>query len=209
VPPISELKCGHCNKSFSEELLSEGYRVSDRGAELLKGSHWMTVWVTSHLLRLGIPPESIMWNLEDSGEEVDILADFSDSLWIMELKDREFGSGDAHPLNYRAVVRYRADVTFVVTTGNVSADAKRVFSELSKSASMGAGARPVYIEGLKNLEPKLREVQERISGQQAMRFLVLPSLLTGFNLGEAVSLWASTGVDFFNTQLEIMRRYLV
>jgi len=80
----------------------------------------MTVWVTSRLLDLGVPQEVILWNMEEAGEEVDIIVDFVGRTWIFELKDREFGAGDAYPFNYRKV-RYRADEAVVVTTDKVCA----------------------------------------------------------------------------------------
>src|SRR5438445_4739345 len=77
-------------------------------------------------------------------------------LWVLELKDREFGSGDAHPFNYRRA-RYGANEAVIITTEKVSSEAKRVFEELSRSSDTGrqTGAQrstrlssPVLIEGL-------------------------------------------------------------
>jgi hypothetical protein len=67
----------------------------------------MTIWVTHKLSELGVPSEAVLWNLSESGDEIDIVVEFLGQLWIFELKDREFGSGDAHPFNYRRV-RYHA-----------------------------------------------------------------------------------------------------
>ncbi|HER40321.1 MAG TPA: hypothetical protein ENO10_03785, partial [Salinimicrobium catena] len=85
----------------------EGYSVTDLGKLMASGSHWMTVWVTDLLMKLGIPEQAILWNIFEHGEEVDLLVEFLEQLWILELKDKEFGSGNAYSLNYRQV-RYRA-----------------------------------------------------------------------------------------------------
>ena len=113
----------------------------------------MTVYVTQVLLELGINKDAILWNLSESGEEVDILVEIFGRLWIFELKDREFGSGDAYPLNYRKV-RYRAEKSIIVTTEVVAKDAKKVFEELRKEAGIDRDL-PVYIEGLENTKSKL------------------------------------------------------
>lgn len=79
----------------------------------------MTIWVTSLLNKLGVPLETILWNVSEAGDEVDILVDFLGQLWIFELKDsREFGSG-CSSLNYRQV-RYRATKAIIITTEKVS-----------------------------------------------------------------------------------------
>ncbi|MCL6558266.1 MAG: hypothetical protein K6U74_05595 [Firmicutes bacterium] len=121
---VGTLICPSCGSNFSQELPSKGYSLSDLGRKMSRQSYWMTVWVTDMLTKLGVPQDAILWNVSESGEEVDLLMD---QLWIFELKDREFGSGDAYPLNYRQV-RYRVNKAIIVTTERVSRDAKRVLS---------------------------------------------------------------------------------
>jgi DNA-binding transcriptional ArsR family regulator len=188
-PTVGSLKCAACNRRFAEELLSEGHLVADLGRSLLRGSHWMTVWVTQRFLELGVPAEAIVWNLEESGEEVDILVGFLGRLWILELKDREFGPGDAHPFSYRRA-RYRADEAIVISTDKVSPEAKRIFGEL---ASQGRGrlqrqrpdgrGEPTYIEGLDQVGPVLQQAIDNASVAEALDALRIPSLATGFDLG--------------------------
>jgi hypothetical protein len=116
TPTIGGLICASCGRPYSQELLSPGYSVSELGQRSIRGSHWLTVWITSRLVELDIPTESILWNLEFESEEVDLIVGFLGGLWIFELKDRDFAAGHAHALNYRRV-RYGADKTFIVTTG--------------------------------------------------------------------------------------------
>jgi hypothetical protein len=176
---LAGLNCAACGQPFSEEALTEGYSVSDLGKRLIQKSHWMTIAVTKRLVDIGVPEESILWNVSESGEEVDIIVDVLGSLWIFELKDREFGAGDAHPFNYRQV-RYQASKSVVVTTDKVSSDAKRVFKDLTKE---GRGrAQPTYIEGLENATDILRAEIENSFKQHAARKMVEVSVACGFNL---------------------------
>lgn len=171
---FAEIKCTSCGRKFSEELLKEGYSISTAGAEMLRGSHWMTVWVSDKLTKLGVPVESIFWNLEDAGEEVDIVVEFGGGIWIFELKDREFGAGDAHPFNYRAV-RYKADHAVIITTDKVAPDARRVFTEL-------ASTRPIFIEGLENVFDDMRKAFDGEALGKAKAAINAISLVSGHDL---------------------------
>lgn len=183
---IEALVCPSCGSSFSQERLVEGYSLSDLGRRMCRRSHWMTVYVTYLLSNLGVPTDSVLWNISEDGEEVDLLMEFLGELWIFELKDREFGSGDAYPLNYRQV-RYRADKAIIVTTDKVSRDAKRVFEELGREARVSGRGTPSYIEGLDTAQEAIgREI-----GKAALRYarqrLAAISQLSGYDLGDILS----------------------
>lgn len=179
--PVAGLVCASCSRTFKDELVSQGLSVSDLGKEMSDGSHWMTVWVSARLVEAGIPLDAIYWNLEESGDEIDIMVDFMGELWLIELKDREFGAGDAHPFNYRTV-RYASSKSFIISTDKVSPDAKRVFAELSRPNRSSASSQPVYIEGLDNVASYFQKEVNRASSWQANSYLNLPKLLTGFDL---------------------------
>ncbi|HEY63940.1 MAG TPA: hypothetical protein G4O02_05160 [Caldilineae bacterium] len=183
---MASLICPSCGSKFGEELLSEGYTVSELGRRMAKQSHWMTVWTTDLLIKLGIPEDAILWNISENGEEVDLLVEFLGQLWIFELKDREFGAGDAHPLNYRQV-RYRADKAIIFTTEKVSKDAKRVFEDLQRESIRRRGSLPVYIEGLDKAEEILRREIANASLSYARRRLVMIGETTGYDLGAVLS----------------------
>jgi hypothetical protein len=172
------LRCASCNRPFRDELVSSGYAVTEHGRKMLNSSQWMMVWVTNRLVRAGISLESIVWNLEESGDEIDIVVDALDELWIIELKDREFGPGDAHPFNYRRV-RYRANNALIVTTQTVSTDARRVFSELSPPPRRSV---PVFVEGLECTDEKIREELRKLCARRALEAVRLASPAVGFDL---------------------------
>ena len=142
------LNCPHCGRKFSDELIKESYIVSDLGKKMTRGSHWMTVLLTDALIANGIPEKSIIWNLTEDSEEVDCVVQFKDQVWIFELKDRNFESGDAHPLDYRAL-KFKANKIIVFTTGKVAQDARKVFKDMSRNSRTGGSyGAPTYIEGL-------------------------------------------------------------
>lgn len=177
---LGDLICPSCTARFKNENILEGYSLSDLTKKMLKQSYWMTVWVTDILKELGIDENAILWNISDSGEEVDILAEVFGRLWIFELKDREFGSGDAYPLNYRKV-RYRADKSIIITAESVSKEAKKVFEELKKESESDREL-PIYIEGLDNARPVLSKELSSASLLFAYRKFQLLSDMSGFEL---------------------------
>ncbi|MDQ3693427.1 MAG: hypothetical protein M3464_07350 [Chloroflexota bacterium] len=160
---VGNLICPSCTARFTQEHVLEGYSLSELGQKLSRQSHWMTVWITDLLIELGIRAEAIIWNATAKGEEVDLLVEYLDQLWIFELKAREFGSGDVHAFNYRRV-RYRASKGFIVTTEKVSQDAKVVLDDLeqqSRESETGNWSGFIYIEGLASAKEILeREISE-------------------------------------------------
>lgn len=183
---IETLLCPSCGASFGQERLAEGYSLSDLGRKMCRQSHWMTIWVTYLLSDLGVPQDSVLWNISEAGEEVDLLVEFLEELWIFELKDREFGAGDAYPLNYRQV-RYRANKAVVVTTEKVSRDAKRVFGELAREARRPGWSGPIYIEGLETAQEVLGSEIAKAALRYASQRLAIISELSGYDLGAVLS----------------------
>jgi hypothetical protein len=179
-PDIGALKCPSCNSRFSDETVSEGFSLSDLGRRLIRKSHWMTIWITLLLQRLGVPSQSIFRNIVDANEEVDIIVEYMDRVWIFELKDREFSAGDAYPLNYRQM-RYRADKSIIVTTDKVSRDARRVFEDVVKESD-GRRSLPTCIEGLEQAESVLQDELSKTELSFAADRIGFIGMLTGYNL---------------------------
>ncbi len=185
VPEVKNLVCPSCNSTFSQEAISEGYSLSELGRQMSRQSHWMTIWVTDLLLKLGVPQGSILWNVSEDGGEVDLLVSLLEQLWIFELKDREFGAGDAYPLNYRQV-RYKANKAIIITTEKVSRDAKRVFEELAREARRPEQSGLVYVEGLDSAEKILRDEISKAALRYARQRLALISELSGYDFGRVL-----------------------
>ena len=57
----------------------------------------MTIWVTELLQKAGIKADWMLWNAASGDDEIDIIVNIFGSHVFFELKDREFGVGDAYP----------------------------------------------------------------------------------------------------------------
>ena len=186
-PAVANLICGVCGSKYSDETVVPGYAISELGRRLIQKSHWMTVWITEVLVSLAVPLQSIIWNVAEEGEEVDLMMEFRDQLWIFELKDREFGAGDAYPFNYR-MARYAANRGVIVTTDKVSKDAKRVLEELSREGSRARRTRPlpVFIEGLGSAKLTLSRELSTASLAYARRRVAGLGQFSGHDIGQVL-----------------------
>ena len=111
-----------------DELIQDIYALTPSARSLLEGSHWMTLWVTSLLVNSGVQGERIKWNAAAGDDELDIVAEIHGLKVFFELRDREFGLGDAYPFSFR-IERYGGDVGVVVTTESVADEADKFFEE--------------------------------------------------------------------------------
>jgi len=204
---IKNLLCPLCNSNFSQGSLTERYSLSELGHKMIRKSHWMTVWVTVHLQKLGIPEEAVLWNISEAGEEVDLLVEFLEQLWIFELKDKEFGSGNAHAFSFRQV-RYHANKAFIITTDKVSRDAKNVFEELARERQPSSSSNnPICIEGLNLVESNLHNEISKTRNRYARRRLALIRDLSGYDIYAIYSIrferkskssWTKDNTDIVN-----------
>jgi hypothetical protein len=130
-----------------------GYEITPLGKRLLKGNHWMTIWVTNLLINKGIQKNSIIWHVTEGPDEVDLAVGFRNNVWIFELKGADFESGHAHPFVARKA-RFKPDKTIIITTGKIRKDAKKVFEDIQTSKF----DHPLYIEGLNNADEVLSKL---------------------------------------------------
>lgn len=126
--PLGAARCTICGRPFSQELVEEIFALSQGGADLIAKSHWMTVWVTHLLIGAGIRPETILWNATSGDDEIDIIVDMYGARVFFELKDRDFGVGDAYPFLYR-LERYGGSLGVVISTDSVAEEVKRLLRE--------------------------------------------------------------------------------
>jgi len=99
--------CPVCTRLFSDELVQELCVATDRGKHMIDGSYWMTVRLTTLIAKSGIPLGSITWNATAGQDEIDLIVRINYQKLFFELKDKEFGLGDAYPFVGR-VRRYGA-----------------------------------------------------------------------------------------------------
>jgi hypothetical protein len=163
----SGLTCAVCGSPLKDEVIQEIYALSDTGRALLSSSRWMTIWVTEILAAAGVSKDGVAWNAVASGDELDILTDALGPRVFFELKDREFGLGDAYPFAYR-VSRYGGAFGVVVTTDRVADEAKRFFEEQTRNM----GAQIYTIEGAEAIEREMPALIDRFSRSGVLQLLV-------------------------------------
>lgn len=147
------MRCVSCRRPLSEEKTTETFTISDKGRKLMAGNKWMSVWITQELVNHGIKSESIDWEVEENGEEIDIrISDFKSTV-LLELKDREFGVGDTHPFIYR-VDKYRGNLGGILTTEKIAKDAKNILSEQESEMS----CKFVSYEGINEIEKGIKRM---------------------------------------------------
>lgn len=186
--PMASLRCSVCERSFPEENLQVIYTLTERGKKLVDGSSWMSIWTTELLKESGVRKGEIKWGLEAGGEELDIMVEDFDSRLFFELKDREFGLGDAYPFVYR-VNRYGGRMGIVATMDKVSTDAKKFFKEETERREYPITIQ--YLEGSKNIREGIPKIVEEMALSQ-VRIMIHPfSARIGFDFWPIVEYWIS------------------
>jgi hypothetical protein len=153
------MRCTTCGRLFEEELIQEIFALTAETKALLEGSHWMTVWITDLLNASGIQNEKIRWNAAAGDDEIDIVVDVQGMNVFLELKDREFGLGDAYPFGFR-LERYGGDIGVIITMEKVAVEARKFIDE---QAQQRRGGRIECLEGTDVISSGVPALIERIS----------------------------------------------
>ena len=154
----SQLRCATCRRKYKDELIEEIYSLTEEAKGLIGGSHWMTIWVTSLLRAAGTPMERIKWNAAAGNDELDIIAEVQGMNVFFELKDREFGLGDAYPFSSR-IERYGGNVGVILTMDKVATEAENFIREQAEKGI----ARMKYLEGKDPIDEGVPELVEEVS----------------------------------------------
>ncbi len=182
----SRLRCSVCERPFGEELLQEILVLTTEAEALLAKSRWMTIWVTDLLIASGVGRGQISWNAAAGEDEIDIMLDLWGLRIFFELKDREFGSGDAVKFLFR-VQRYGGDFGTIISTDRVSDEVKKLVKE---ERPRGGRVTIDMIEGTTDIEPQMDELTDRLS-RRAARRLVADALSAGPDLWPVLGGWMS------------------
>lgn len=189
--PMSSLRCSACGRSFPQENLQVIYTLTERGKKLVDHSLWMSVWITELLKENGVRKETIRWGLEASGEELDIMVEDFGYRIFFELKDREFGLGDAYPFVYRTT-RYGGRVGIVATMDKVSTDAQKFFEEETERREYPIKIQ--HLEGPQDIQQGITKLVEDMSLLQVRRLVRPFSQAIGFELWPIVERWIDTRI---------------
>jgi hypothetical protein len=184
-----KLVCATCGRKFGEELVHEIFAGTDSSKQLVTSSRWMTIWLTDLLIQAGLAKEKIVWSATAGDDEIDIMTDELGLRILFELKDREFGLGDAYPFAYR-LDRYGGNLGIVVSTDKIAQEAEKFFHEQrSKSAAS------IETLAAERIETGVRDLVDKYSRAGAQRVLNNLSVPLGINIGPLVSNW----MDMFAT----------
>ncbi|NQT19906.1 MAG: hypothetical protein HQ592_09385 [Planctomycetes bacterium] len=180
TPEVGALVCPSCGGHFLDESLCEGFSVSDAGKRLARKAHWLRTLIMYKLAELGVPLESMLQNVSESGEDVDIAVEFLGRFWTFEVKQGDFTAGDVVGFNNRCA-RHRPQKAFVVSTAKVTPDAKRLLGEAA------TGDPPVCLEGLTKAGEALRaEVYAASLGYACGRLQVIEDI-TGYDVARVAA----------------------
>ncbi len=153
--------------------------VTDLGRKLLDKSRWFSCLLYAELVRLGVGTSDVLLEYQTAGEEMDCLAVISGELVFFELKDKEFGLGNAYSFGAKIGI-VRPNHSVIITTEHVSNDVKTHFARsfgpdrslyertLYQSMHQDGTQTPViYIEGIENLRGELEKIADKIYSQDA------------------------------------------
>lgn len=180
----SVMRCTTCGRHLKDELVQEIYALTEQARALINGSHWMTIWVTELLRKSGVSIEKIKWNAASGDDELDIVAEVQGMTAFFELKDREFGLGDAYPFSFR-IERYGGDVGVVLTMDKVANEAKKFIAE---QATRRIG-RIETIEGERGIHSNLPKVVDAFSRTSVEMFFFDYSEEVGLSIGPLIHEW--------------------
>jgi hypothetical protein len=185
-------RCATCNRPLYDENVQEIHALTTEARSLLNSSHWMMIWVTQVLENNGIAKEAVQWNAVAGGDELDIMLEIMGMRVFFELKDRDFGLGDAYAFATR-VARYEGDHGVVITLGSVAGEAKSFFNE-NRSGSMNEP--PITsIEGPTQVNEKLPAILDQISREATKRILVTLFEVGGPVLHRLVETWMNAWLE--------------
>jgi hypothetical protein len=177
------LVCATCGRKFSEEIIQEIFAGTELSKRLITSSRWMMIWLTDLLVGAGLSKDAVGWSATSGDDEIDIITDELGLRIIFELKDREFGLGDAYPFSYR-LERYKGDLGVVVSTDRIAEEAGKFFQEQRSKAAAS-------IETLvgTQIETDLRALIDKHSRIGVLRTLANLTEPLGIDVNQLVNNW--------------------
>ena len=155
------IACPKCKTQLTGESFEECYAVDPKVAELVDGSKWMCMHFR-HNLSPFVASGSILSEVIDGPNELDVVANVDGSLVLVELKDAQFSIGHAYSFVGKCS-QYRPDIPIVCTTEQVDKDVKEYLTN--------TGINAEYIEGLKGLQDRLAAIFSKQHAEALVRLL--------------------------------------
>lgn len=145
-------RCLHCGDPINSHRTVEIVTSTDLADRLLIKSRWMTVLALHTLLEYGVSVSNILVPPEDAGsDETDLAFSYKDSPpTIVEMKDSDFGQGDASNFGFRLAQLGVGGRGLILATGRVEEEALKVMRRLlaSQRYSASGGTPSVEIKSL-------------------------------------------------------------
>ncbi len=160
----SGIKCSSCGAKITDEKIDNLYKISEKGAKLVDGSYWMVGRVVDALCKLGTRNSDIFADILYEGDQIDIMALSMVNWLVFELKDREFGLGDAYKFHGKiSRLRQKSSepiVPVIITTKTVAAEARKLLSEVNPPIEeyrrrQNQPIDYIFVEGLENIETQI------------------------------------------------------
>ena len=166
-------------------MVQEIIALTETGRAMLAGSHWMTIWITELLQKAGVSLDDISWNAVAGEDELDIVVNIGGTRAFFELKDREFGLGDAYPFAAR-VSRYGGDIGVVISTNRIADEAKSFLTEQRP----GVATIPFYmIEDVPSAGKEISSLVNRLSQAAIRRRVAEIAAPLGMSMISILELW--------------------
>ena len=144
IPSIEKLKeieelnltCASCGSKISDEKIDELYKITDRAKQLVSGSKWMIGKVVNELIKYNVRENDIYVNITLNGEEIDIICFYLANILVFELKDREFGLGDAYRFHGKVSrltekLERRSIYPVIISTKTIASEANKLLEEVT------------------------------------------------------------------------------
>ena len=156
-----QLTCTSCGAKINDERIDELFKISEYGKTLIEGSYWMVGKIVKELIKSQVRENDIYINVTLDSEEIDIIFFHMGNIIAMELKDREFGLGDAYKFHGKVsrLIEKTKRVIYpvIVTTKNVASEAQKLLNEVMLGRSR---SNYVLIETLDEFDDKLIDLFE-------------------------------------------------
>ncbi|MDA0634357.1 hypothetical protein ACQEUU_15250 [Nonomuraea sp. CA-218870] len=182
-------RCSTCNRTFADENIRNIIAATPLARQLMEKSHWMTIWATSLLVDSKVALNNIVWNTTFDEDEIDLIVDFQGYRAFFELKDRDFGLGDADRFVNR-VERYGPGAGVVFSLGSISAEARKFLTRRRVSIVEGRTSESARTE--------IKDIINKISTDEARR--QLQNLLASMEIESqrvVVELWKrESGIEW-------------
>lgn len=158
----SRHRCLQCGRSIASHDIAETVVTTSLSDDLLLKSRWMRILVVDTLMAHGLPSDQILVPPADSAsDDIDLAFLHEGSFIISELKDNDFGRGDASNFAVRIKQIDKATDGLVVVTGSVDEEARRAlvtFFPSDRTSSLIEKTIRIHIlEGTSSFDSGLRE----------------------------------------------------